>query len=90
MNSFPLRALMVLLPALAFAAAAPPALAQASAPYRDGNIWDGRDHEPVPSEVQHNEEVAGVAPSRGQQQRADDDVEQIYRQLLQAQRRHVQ
>ena len=46
MKSFPFRAWMILLPALVVSAAAPPALSQESVPYREGNIWDGRDHEP--------------------------------------------
>jgi hypothetical protein len=32
-------------------------------PARNANIWDWKDHEPVPSEVQKKEQAAGIAPS---------------------------
>ncbi len=59
-------------------------------PYREGNIWNGMDHEPVPFQVHRDEQAAGIAASSGQQKEADDTVEQLYRELLQTQRRHVQ
>jgi hypothetical protein len=53
-------------------------------PARNANIWDCKDHEPVPSEVQKKEQAAGIAPSP-QQQRADDrELESLYRSLLKA------
>jgi hypothetical protein len=59
------------------------ALAQeGGVPTREGNIWNGKDHEPVPSRVHREEEAAGIAPSGAQQQKADDDIEEIYRQLM--------
>jgi hypothetical protein len=55
-------------------------------PARNANIWNWKDHEPVPSEVQKKEQAAGIALSP-QQQRADDrEVERLYRSLQRAPR----
>jgi hypothetical protein len=51
-------------------------------PTREGNIWNGLDHEPVPSQVHRDEEAAGIASSGAQQQKADEEVEELYRQLM--------
>jgi hypothetical protein len=49
---------------------------------RNANIWNWREHEPVPSEVQKEEQAAGIAPSS---QEADDrELESICRRLLNA------
>ena len=55
-------------------------------PARNANIWNWKDHEPVPSEVQKKEQAAGIALTP-QQQRADDrEVERLYRSLQEAPR----
>ncbi len=55
---------------------------QTPPPARNGNIWDGRAHEPVPSEVQQQERAAGIVPSPRQQQATDDELERTYWKLL--------
>jgi hypothetical protein len=70
---------IALLAALAFGAVAH---ADGSAPPHVGNIWDGRDHEPNPSDVHRDERAAGVGQTPRQRTSADDDVESIYRQLM--------
>jgi hypothetical protein len=51
---------------------------------RNANIWDWRNHEPVPSEVQKKERAARILPTPQQQQAKDREVESIYRSLLNA------
>jgi hypothetical protein len=51
-------------------------------PGRNANIWNWRDHEPVPSEVQKEEQAAGIVPSS--QQEDDRELESICRKLLNA------
>lgn len=58
------------------------ALAQDRVPTREGNIWGGMDHEPVPSEVQRQEETTGIHQSPAQQDKTNNDVESLYRQLM--------
>jgi hypothetical protein len=77
----PIR-VIILLAALGLTVVPAAAIAQGDVPAREGNIWNGVDHEPVPSEVHRDEEAAGIAPPRGQQQNADDDIEEIYHQLM--------
>ncbi len=62
-------------------AAGTPVLAQA--PARNGNVWNGRSHEPDPGLVQQNEQSAGVALSPGQRQQENAVVEQEAKKLLQ-------
>jgi hypothetical protein len=70
-----LAALLVLGPSVTFAE-----------PARNANIWDWRDHEPVPSEVQKTEQAAGILPTPEQQQAEDRDLESLYRSLIKAPR----
>jgi hypothetical protein len=58
------------------------AFAQAQVPTREGNIWNGRDHEPLPSQVIPDERAAGIAPSPKEQQLTTDEVERLYRSLM--------
>ena len=58
------------------------ALAQTRVPTREGNIWDWRDHEPVPSDVMRKEQATGIAPSPPHQQATTDEVETLYRNLM--------
>ena len=51
-------------------------------PARNAGIWDWRDHEPVPSEVQKKEQVAGILPTPEQQQAEDRELESVYRSLI--------
>jgi hypothetical protein len=46
------------------------------APTRNGNVWDGRAHQPTTG-VRQQERAAGVAPSEQQQRALDRDVEQL-------------
>jgi hypothetical protein len=82
MTSLRSRIRIILVAALGLTAVPAAALAQGGVPTREGNIWNGLDHEPVPSQVRRDEKAAGIAPSGAQQQKADDEVESIYRQLL--------
>src|SRR5947209_2727391 len=75
------RSLIALLIMLALCAT--PAFAEEdSAPIREGNTWDWRHHEPVPSVVHRDEQAARVDPTTVQQEKATDDVESLYRQLM--------
>jgi small-conductance mechanosensitive channel len=60
--------------------AAGPASAQQA---REANIWNGRDHEPNPAEVQAQEKSAGVAPDNQQVRQEDEQLQRMARQLLQ-------
>ena len=73
----------LLFAALALSAIAPLASAQQRVPLREGNIWGGLDHEPVPSDVHRSEEAAGIAQSPTQEDRSSNEVETLYRQLIQ-------
>ena len=55
-------------------------------PARNANIWDWKDHEPVPSEVQEKEQAAGIAPPPQQQQADDRELESLYLSLIKAPR----
>jgi hypothetical protein len=70
-----LAALLVLGPSVTFAESA-----------RNANIWDWRDHEPVPPEVQKKEQAAGILPTPEQQQAEDRELEGLYRSLIKAPR----
>jgi hypothetical protein len=70
-----LAALLVLGPSVTFAE-----------PARNANVWDWRDHEPVPSEVQKREQAAGILPTPEQQQAEDRELESLYRSLIKAPR----
>jgi hypothetical protein len=82
MASLHSRIRIILLVALGLAMAPAVARAQNSVPVQEGNTWDWRHHEPQPSEVRRDEKATGIAPPSAQQQKADDEVESIYRQLL--------
>ena len=71
-----------LLVVLGYAAVPAVALTDDGGASREGDIWDWRDHEPVPFEVLRDEQAAGVAQSARQRRNANDDVERIYRQLM--------
>jgi hypothetical protein len=70
-----LAALLVLDPSVAFVE-----------PARNANIWDWKDHGPVPSAVQKKELVAGILPTPEQQQADDRELESLYRSLIEAPR----
>ena len=75
----PLIALLTVLGPYAFPAFA---AEQNQVPTREGNTWDWRKHEPVPSDVQQQEQSQGVALPEAQQKQQTDDVESLYRQLM--------
>jgi hypothetical protein len=68
--------------AIALLAAPVAALSQDQVPTRNANIWDWRAHQPTQVQVEKNENVAGVAPTQSQRERAAATVNQLYRQLL--------
>jgi hypothetical protein len=49
---------------------------------RNGNVWNGGNHEPNPAAVQNKEKVAGIAPSPTEQQRQNALVEGQARNLI--------
>ena len=55
-------------------------------PARNANIWDWRDHEPMPSEVQKKEQAAGILSTPEQQQSEDRELESLYRSPIKAPR----
>jgi hypothetical protein len=88
MASLKSRSRTVLLAVLALSATPAFAAAQDAPPTREGNTWDWRHHEPDPSVVHRDEKAAGVAPPSAQQEKANDQVESLYRQLMQNQGQH--
>ncbi len=68
---------------LAPALAAPPQSAslQADTP-RNGNIWDGKAHQPSPATVESSEERAAET-TPGQERHYDDELGQLNRQIKQ-------
>ena len=69
--------------ALAIMLGALPGLAAAQQGGREDNIWGGKAHQPTESEVVQQEKSAGIALPPQQQQRANDDVESLYQNLMQ-------
>ena len=63
--------------------AATPAAAQNSAPQANGNRANGLSYQPTPSQVVPREKAAGVQPPAAQQERANRDLRQTDRKLLQ-------
>jgi hypothetical protein len=63
----------------AFAQPAPQGVQQGAPPDRIGPVWDHREHEPNPAEVQARERALGLPPAsqRGETQ----EVETLYRDL---------
>jgi len=57
------------------------AVAQQNVPRRDANTWNGLDHEPSPSNVEHKERAAGIAPGAAQQKALNNEVEQLDQQI---------
>lgn len=57
-------------------------VARAQVPTREGNIWNGQDHEPMAGQVRPAERAAGVAAPPAVQQRQTEDVEGIYHELM--------
>ena len=51
-------------------------------PARIGNTYDGTHHEPQPGAVHQDERSAGVAPAPRVQQKENDTVRQLDKQLL--------
>jgi hypothetical protein len=49
---------------------------------RNGDIWDGRDHDPNPATVHQEERAAGILPSRQREEQLDEEVERTARELL--------
>jgi hypothetical protein len=74
---------LVMLTAATLVATPGVSFAQTQVP-REGNIWGGLDHEPVPSLVRRNEATAGIAPRPQQQQATTDEVETLYESLMRA------
>jgi len=77
------RSRIALLTTLALGAAPAFGVGQDRVPIREGNTWDWRHHEPAPSLVKRDEQAAGVAPLAAQREKATNDVENLYRQLMQ-------
>jgi hypothetical protein len=73
-------------------AAASPAFAQPARepPARIGNIWDGRAHEPDPATVDSDLKALGDAPKPGRERATNDEVEDLYQQLIQEEARNGQ
>jgi hypothetical protein len=49
---------------------------------REGDIYNGQNHEPSPSQVRNGEAAAGIAPDQQQQRKEDQDIEAMERKLL--------
>jgi hypothetical protein len=62
-----------------------PGLALAQA--RNGNVWNGRAHEPDAGNVIANERAAGVAPSAAQQAQENRDLDRMGQKLTEKARK---
>ncbi len=62
-----------------------PGLAFAQA--RNGNVWNGRAHEPDAGNVGSNERAAGVAEPEGQRAQENQDLDRMGRALTEKARR---
>jgi hypothetical protein len=51
-------------------------------PSQIGNIWNGLAHQPTEAEVRAREQQSGIEPSNQQQNKLNDDVEELAKQLL--------
>ncbi len=63
-------------------AASDASFAQAPVPLREGNIWNGFDHEPQPAQVERQERAAGIAAPAAQQRANAHEVDRLYQYLL--------
>ena len=63
--------------------------AMAQTATRNGNVWDGKSHEPPAGAVQSNENTAGVAPPQAQQQNENDFVQNQAKALVDKTHREV-
>lgn len=70
---------------MAWAAWAQTPQAQPQVPAREGNIWGGVAHQPTAGGVQAEERAAGIAPPPQEQKVLNQDVDQLYRQLMKEQ-----
>ena len=61
-------------------AAAQPA-PQPNPPERIGPVWDYREHQPTPAEIEARERARGL-PQENRMQRDAQEVDQLYRELL--------
>jgi hypothetical protein len=62
-------------------------LAVAQQRSREDNIWGGKAHQPTESQVVQQERSAGIAPPPQEQTRTNDEVEDLYRNLMQGEPR---
>jgi len=51
-------------------------------PAREGNIWGDVAHQPTRGEVQEQEKAVGIALPSQQQKTLNQDVDQLYRELV--------
>ena len=58
--------------------------AQTVAPQRLDNIWGGQSHQPTQAEVAQQEQVAHQGLTQQQQQMGNDDIQNIYRELMES------
>ncbi len=56
-------------------------------PAREGNIYNGMDHQPTAGAVQSQEQAAGIAPSNAREQDENRSLSMLNRQLLQRARK---
>jgi hypothetical protein len=64
-------------------------VARAQAPARNGNVWDGKSHQPSAGAVRSNEHAAGIAPPQPQQQNENEFVEKQAKALVDKTHREV-
>jgi hypothetical protein len=76
------RSRIALLASGLMVAAAHASFAQAPVPLREGNIWDGFDHQPQSAQVSRQEEAAGIAPPAAQQRANAHEVDRLYQYLM--------
>lgn len=60
------------------------ASAQTAAPQRLDNIWGGQAHQPTQAEVSQDEQTAHAGLTQQQRQVGDDQLQNIYRELMES------
>ena len=60
--------------------------AEAQTPAREGDTWGGYRHPPTEAELQQKESAAAVEATRSKEAAETATIDQIYRQLMEAER----
>jgi len=56
--------------------------AQAPPPFRNGNTWGGKDHQPTEAQIRQRERAAGIAPSQAQRDATASTIDHLNEEIL--------